>query len=63
MVLFLVVCVFGCVCHRDKSNRLSYIIMKFLWESDMVKKIGRVRKWLHSDVLRRVVGDLTSTTF
>ena len=47
----------GCDCQCNNCWTVRDIIMKFLWEQDMVRW---VRKWLRCDALRRVGGDLTS---
>lgn len=53
-----------CVCHRDNSWTVwEDIVVKFLSEQDVVKSsLGRVWKWLLSDALQHVGGDLMSLT-
>ena len=48
-----------CVRINDDDDDDGDIFM----EARYCEKLGRVRKWLHFDALRRAFGDLTTVTF
>jgi len=60
VVLFSVASVYVClfVCQRDNSWTVWDIIMRFSWEHG--QKLGRIRKWRHSDALQHAGDNLAS---